>query len=408
MARLFGLGGSKEDPKLTAMKKEEDDLAKAIAASLQETKPTLALSPPVKPAPDPNVVSNDQEQDDIAKAIAESLKDKKAVKASEIADKRKSGSSSGSLYPTFNGISSTTPSSFSANTTEAAKEMRKVRALYDFEAAEDNELTFKAGEIIVVSDDSDSNWWKGSNHRGDGLFPSNFVTADLDEVLETKTEKKSVQFSDEVKVKVMETEQIEINEEKVDKLLHLLHEADPSGDKVDSEELLVLEEQCTQMNQLIDAKLEKVDKKHAALSMVNQQLMDALAMYHSLMKESLNMPSYYPNPSMPGAYGGIPQNYQPTMGPMSQQQAEYSVAPEHNGVPADYGNHNYGQVQYPAQGQPFHPAQGGHQNGMPGQMYAGYQPQDPSYSQPAANVPVSYHSGQPNYQPAPSDQAGTG
>ena len=56
-----------------------------------------------------------------------------------------------------------------------------------------------------------------------------------------KAEKKSVQFDEQVKVKVLEPEVVEINEEKIDKLLHLLHEADPTGERGDNEELLHLE-----------------------------------------------------------------------------------------------------------------------------------------------------------------------
>ncbi|KAM6194404.1 arf-GAP with SH3 domain, ANK repeat and PH domain-containing protein 1-like [Sarcoramphus papa] len=56
--------------------------------------------------------------------------------------------------------------------------LRRVRALYDCDADQEDELTFRTGEIIVVSEKEDSNWWKGwiegQPHR-QGVFPASFV-----------------------------------------------------------------------------------------------------------------------------------------------------------------------------------------------------------------------------------------
>lgn len=230
---------------------------------------------------DPNVVASQEEEDDIAKAIELSLK-----------ETQHSPKVQSSLYPSTN-LSSSSASSASADA-------RKVRALYDFEAAEDNELTFAAGEIIHVLDDSDPNWWKGYNHRGEGLFPANFVTADLSaepEQFKLDQPRKSVQFSEAVQVKTVEEPQdVEINEEKIDRLLHLLHEADPTENHNDTDELLNLEEQVNAMGPLIDQELEKVDRKHAQLTQLSSDLVEALNLYHTLMREPAAPQSY---PTMP-------------------------------------------------------------------------------------------------------------
>lgn len=55
-----------------------------------------------------------------------------------------------------------------------------VTALFDFEAQEEGEVSFKKGNLIKVLEKTDPNWWKGQVVSGSlsgnvGLFPSNYV-----------------------------------------------------------------------------------------------------------------------------------------------------------------------------------------------------------------------------------------
>uniref|UniRef100_A0AAX7SVH9 Signal transducing adaptor molecule 2 n=1 Tax=Astatotilapia calliptera TaxID=8154 RepID=A0AAX7SVH9_ASTCA len=158
----------------------------------------------------PSTASKPVDDDDLAKAIELSLQEQK-----QQAETRPMTMTSDPPNYTNGG---------------GGQEARKVRALYDFEAAEDNELTFKAGELILVLDDSDPNWWKGENHRGVGLFPSNFVTTNLNA------------------------------------------EPEPGA--------------CAQMNPLIDEKLQEIDRNHSELSELNVKVLEALELYNKLMNEA--------------------------------------------------------------------------------------------------------------------------
>ena len=58
-----------------------------------------------------------------------------------------------------------------------------------------------------------------------------------------ESSKKTVQFSEDVEVQSIETEPevVEIDENKIDKVLEMLHEADPTGEVEDPPELGGLE-----------------------------------------------------------------------------------------------------------------------------------------------------------------------
>ncbi|KAJ2944121.1 hypothetical protein O0L34_g18087 [Tuta absoluta] len=50
------------------------------------------------------------------------------------------------------------------------------RALYDYQAADESEITFDPGDIITHIEQIDAGWWQGLGPRGNfGLFPANYV-----------------------------------------------------------------------------------------------------------------------------------------------------------------------------------------------------------------------------------------
>ena len=51
----------------------------------------------------------------------------------------------------------------------------RVRALYDYTAEEESDLSFKAGDIINVAGKDPDGWWLGEKDGVEGLIPSNYV-----------------------------------------------------------------------------------------------------------------------------------------------------------------------------------------------------------------------------------------
>jgi hypothetical protein len=55
------------------------------------------------------------------------------------------------------------------------KKKEEVVALYDYEATDEGELTFKQGDVITVLEKYENGWWSGELRSQAGVFPVNFT-----------------------------------------------------------------------------------------------------------------------------------------------------------------------------------------------------------------------------------------
>jgi len=106
--------------------------------------------------------------------------------------KKEPAKSTTSFFGSKKGSTNTsTPATLStSNTTKIVPSTTKkqtCKALYDYDATDENEVSFKANDIINLLQKHESGWWQGEINGKTGMFPSNFV----EEILSsssTKTE----------------------------------------------------------------------------------------------------------------------------------------------------------------------------------------------------------------------------
>lgn len=54
---------------------------------------------------------------------------------------------------------------------------------FEYEATEEDELTFQIGDIVTDVERLDDGWWKGTFKGKRGMFPDNFVKVDKAHIL---------------------------------------------------------------------------------------------------------------------------------------------------------------------------------------------------------------------------------
>lgn len=108
-----------------------------------------------------------------------------------------------------------------------AATVSRVKALFDFQATDPDELTFRKGDIIAVLESVYKDWWKGQLRGQTGIFPLNYVEKLADPTIDEL--QKEAQMEAEVFAEI----------KNVEKLLTLLSTSTSDLNVRDNEEITV-------------------------------------------------------------------------------------------------------------------------------------------------------------------------
>ena len=106
-------------------------------------------------------IDRQKEEEELQMALKLSIQDKATQAQAKSSQQQSSSSGSSQSQPAQ-------PHTVSSGTTAAT--VSRVRALFDFQATDPDELTFRKGDIIAVLESVYKDWWKGLLKGQTGIF----------------------------------------------------------------------------------------------------------------------------------------------------------------------------------------------------------------------------------------------
>ncbi|TIA68802.1 hypothetical protein E3P91_03917 [Wallemia ichthyophaga] len=267
------------------------------------------------PPPSPDYDKLKEEEDQLQKVLEMSKTDIGGrFNTEDISANLPSTSQSNNIPPPSNLSPSPIPQTQNAPT-------QRVKALYDFEPQEPNELGFCNGDIITVLESIHKDWWRGELSGEIGIFPVNYV-----QILPNLTPS---QITSEAQ---FEAELFDSAGD-IDRLLRLLQGVDPSrGETIDdNEEIQDLYDKTLRLRPKIVKLIDKYSRKKDELVAINLRFNQARDLFAGMMERpgvGVYQQHQHQQPPNASPYQQPPST-SPYHQPPPQQYAPYPAHPQH-------------------------------------------------------------------------------